>query len=338
MRLLSVHTALSRSLRKTHVESVALKGPSSTHRSSSSVSTDRGTKATPYLSEPKTQLLDTVDTFIFDCDGVIWKGDSLLPGIPETLERLEQEGKKSYFITNNATKSRKGYKAKFDQLGLDFVPYDSILSSSFAAAAYLEQIQFLETGKKVYVVGEAGICEELEILGVPYLGGPADKDKVPFMGDGGKVEIDQDIGAVVAGIDRNINYYKLQYAQLCINQLNARFIATNLDAVGHFTNAQAWAGAGTIVGAIKGCTGKEPYVVGKPNALLIEYLEWKYDLDRQRICMVGDRLDTDILFGTQNNLKSLMVLSGVTSEAKLMDPENDIRPDYYAEDINALFS
>merc|ERR1719506_605555 len=92
------------------------------------------------------------------------------------------------------------------------------------------------------------------------------------------------------------------------------------------------------IGAIRGCTGQEPTVVGKPSPLMIEYLESKYGVDRKRICMVGDRLDTDILFGTDNGLKSLLVLSGVTTEEKLLSPDTTITPDFYANDINAFFA
>jgi len=243
-----------------------------------------------------------------------------------------------FFVTNNSTKSRAGYKKKFDSLGLDSIPAEEIFSSSFAAAAYLEQTKFKETGKKVYVIGEIGICQELDLIGVPYIGGPEDSDKQPNMSSGGRLEIDKDVGAVIVGFDRFVNYYKIQYAQLCINEEKAQFIATNLDAVTHLTDAQEWAGNGSMVGAIKGCTGQEPYVVGKPSPLMIEYLESKYGIERNRICMVGDRLDTDVLFGTDNGLKSLLVLSGVTSEEKLLSPSNVITPDYYADDINAFFT
>jgi len=275
--------------------------------------------------------------FIFDCDGVIWRGDSVIAGIPETLAKLRALGKKMYFVTNNSTKSRAGYKKKFDSLGLD-VPAEEIFSSSFAAAAYLEQTKFKESGKKVYVVGEVGIQEELDLIGVPHFGGPEDGGKAPDMGPGCMVEHDPDVGAVVVGFDRNINYYKIQYAQLCINENpGCEFIATNTDAVTHLTDAQEWAGNGSMVGAIKGCTGQEPTVVGKPSPLMIDYLCDKLGLDRGRICMVGDRLDTDILFGSDNGLKSLLVLSGVTTEEKLLSKENVITPDFYADSIVDFF-
>jgi 4-nitrophenyl phosphatase/phosphoglycolate phosphatase len=261
----------------------------------------------------------------------------LIDGIPETLARLRALGKKMYFVTNNSTKSRAGYKKKFDSLGLD-IPPEEIFSSSFAAAAYLEQTKFKDTGKKVYIIGEIGICEELDLIGVPWIGGPDDMGKQPAMGPGDMVEHDHDVGAVIVGFDRHINYYKIQMAQLCINENeNCEFIATNLDAVTHLTDAQEWAGNGSMVGAIKGCTGQEPTVVGKPSPLMIDYLVEKLGTERNRICMVGDRLDTDVLFGTDNGLQSVLVLSGVTKEEKLLSPENTITPDYYADTINDFF-
>jgi len=291
----------------------------------------------PKLTDPIENLLAGTDVFIFDCDGVIWRGDSLIDGIPETLQKLRDAGKKMFFVTNNSTKSRAGYKKKFDSLGLD-IPPEEIFSSSFAAAAYLEQTKFKESGKKVYIIGEVGICDELDLIDVPWIGGPQDNDKVCNMGPGGMVEQDKDVGAVIVGFDRYVNYFKIQNAQLCINENpGCEFIATNLDAVTHLTDAQEWAGNGSMVGAIKGCTGQEPTVVGKPSSLMIDYLVDKLGLEKGRICMVGDRLDTDVLFGTDNGLRTVLVLSGVTSEEKLLSEGNSITPDYYADTINDFF-
>ncbi|CAH9108184.1 unnamed protein product [Cuscuta epithymum] len=91
-------------------------------------------------------LLDSVDAFLFDCDGVIWKGDKLIDGIPETLHMLRSNGKKLVFVTNNSTKSRKLFSKKFHTLGIP-VSEDEIFSSSFAAAMYLNVHNFPEDKK-----------------------------------------------------------------------------------------------------------------------------------------------------------------------------------------------
>ncbi|AQK44459.1 Phosphoglycolate phosphatase 1A chloroplastic [Zea mays] len=126
-------------------------------------------------------LIDSVETFIFDCDGVIWKGDKLIDGVPETLDLLRSKGKRLVFVTNNSTKSRKQYGRKFETLGLSVdetgrgsllaCAQEEIFASSFAAAAYLQSIDFPKD-KKVYVIGEEGILKELELAGFQYLGGP----------------------------------------------------------------------------------------------------------------------------------------------------------------------
>jgi phosphoglycolate/pyridoxal phosphate phosphatase family enzyme len=193
-----------------------------------------------------------VEAFIFDCDGVIWRGEKLIDGVPETLEMLRAAGKKMIFVTNNSTKSRSGYKSKFTGLGLE-VDAGEIYSSSYAAAAFLHSTNF-DKEKKVYIIGEVGIQEELDKLGIMHIGGPKDNGKAPSMGKGDKLEQDPDVAAVVVGFDRNINYYKIQYATLCIRENpGCQFIATNLDAVTHLTDAQEWAGNGAMVRTPTSC-------------------------------------------------------------------------------------
>ena len=284
------------------------------------------------------KLVDRVDAFVFDCDGVIWKGETALPGAKETLMELRRLGKKVFFITNNATRSRLGNKEKFVRLGID-VHDKEILCSSYAAALYLRSIDFPVTGKKVYIIGGSGIGDELDLIGVRHIGGPDDSDKEIIPGE--DIKIDHNIGAVVVGFDPHINYYKLQYAQLCLNESNdCLFVATNEDAVGHFSPLQEWAGAGAMVGAIKGCTGRQPIVVGKPSPLLLNHLLKTNELEATRMCMVGDRLDTDILFGKSNGLLTCLTLSGVTSGAVVESGKisNDRYPDYIVNSIQDILS
>eukprot|EP00270_Netrium_digitus_P014937 TRINITY_DN515_c0_g1_i1.p1 TRINITY_DN515_c0_g1~~TRINITY_DN515_c0_g1_i1.p1 ORF type:complete len:420 (+),score=93.60 TRINITY_DN515_c0_g1_i1:23-1261(+) len=290
----------------------------------------------PLLTEARA-LIDSVETFIFDCDGVIWKGDSLIEGVPETLDFLRSLGKRLVFVTNNSTKSRKQYGNKFESLGLS-VTEEEIFASSFAAAAYLKSINFPEN-KKVYIVGEVGIQLELNLAGIQHIGGPEDGKKAIDLAPGHYMEHDEDVGAVVVGFDRYINYYKLQYATLCLRENpGCLFIATNCDAVTHLTDAQEWAGGGSMVGALKGSTKMDPTVVGKPSTFMMNYLAEKFNITTSQICMVGDRLDTDILFGQNGGCRTLLVLSGVTTLDVLQSPSNSIQPDFYTSKVSDLLA
>ena len=92
------------------------------------------------------------------------------------------------------------------------------------------------------------------------------------------------------------------------------------------------------MGAIKGATKREPTVVGKPAAFMLEDIATRFRLRPEEICMVGDRLDTDILFGKDGGLSTALVLSGVTTEAELLSETNLIHPDTYLAALPELLS
>lgn len=74
----------------------------------------RLTQASEYAA-----LVERYDNFLFDCDGVIWEGDRVYDGVRETLAHLRRLGKRIFFVTNNATKSRTQNKQKFDKLEIE---------------------------------------------------------------------------------------------------------------------------------------------------------------------------------------------------------------------------
>lgn len=292
----------------------------------------------PLTEAERSQLIASTDLFVFDCDGVIWKGDSLIEGVKATLEYLRKLGKILVFVTNNSTRSRKQYAAKFRKLGLDWVSEENIFASSFAAAAYLKSIDFK---KKVYVVGEDGILEELDAAGIGHVGGPGDAGKVIDLstnqGQSAKIVPDTEVGAVVVGFDRHLNYHKLQYATKCLREIpGCHFVATNHDAVTHLTADDEWAGGGSMVAAIAASSQRDPILVGKPSQFMTKFLAKQYGVSPARMCMIGDRLDTDILFGQSGGMRTLLVLSGVTVEATLRDKANHVFPDHYASSLAAL--
>ncbi|KAF6254539.1 phosphoglycolate phosphatase [Scenedesmus sp. NREL 46B-D3] len=287
-------------------------------------------------TEDMLQLLQDYDCWVFDLDGTIWRGNEVIEGVLDSVELLRKLGKKVIFMTNNSMKSRGTYLDKCLQLGLP-AHVDDIYCSSYSAAAYLESIKF-DKSKKAYVVGERGIMQELAAVGIESLGGPDDNDKRATFSD--EMQHDTQVGAVVCGVDPNLSYYKVQYASMCL-LLNpgCLFIATNTDSRGHFTPNLEWAGAGATVGAIKGVVEREPIVTGKPSPFLMQDIAAKHGVQPARSIMVGDRLDTDVLWGLNTGMATLLVMTGVTDQQKLAaqhSSSSGIKPHFVMDSFGDL--
>ena len=115
--------------------------------------------------EQVNEFLSKYDDFLFDCDGVLWSGSRLLPNVIETLNLLRSLGKRLIFVTNNSTKSRKAYIGKFAKFGI-VVTEDEIFGSAYSAAVYLKDVIDFPKDKKVLIVGDTGMEEELKNAGI----------------------------------------------------------------------------------------------------------------------------------------------------------------------------
>ncbi|KAF9674530.1 hypothetical protein SADUNF_Sadunf10G0136700 [Salix dunnii] len=299
------------------------------------------------------ELIDSVETFIFDCDGVIWKGDKLIDGVPQTLDMLRSRGKRLVFVTNNSTKSRKQYGKKFETLGLD-VSEEEIFASSFAAAAYLKSIDFPKD-KKVYVVGEDGILKELELAGFQYLGGPDDGGKKIELKPGFLMEHDKDVNFS----SFFLFLFNRAFRESQLEQDIPRLGQLLLDLIAISTTTRS--GQLDCQFQMKTVAPEDSYTLGLlksyisamsklielpvilPNIKFLKVQQYanvvnKFGILKSQICMVGDRLDTDILFGQNGGCKTLLVLSGVTSLSMLQSPSNSIQPDFYTNKISDFLS
>lgn len=124
------------------------------------------TNLTKVTKEDISKFLNSFDTILTDCDGVLWVENEAIKGSPETLNKLRELGKKIFFVTNNSTKVRDEFVTKAKKLGY-ICQRDEIISTSYLAASYLKSKGF---NKKVYVVGSKGIAQELDNIGVKYTG------------------------------------------------------------------------------------------------------------------------------------------------------------------------
>lgn len=152
--------------------------------------------------------------------------------------------------------------------------------------------------------------------------------------------LDPDVQAVIIGFDGRFCYYKLAMASMYLRyQKGCKFVATNKDASYPDTHCFV-PGGGSLVQSLETGSGRKPDVVaGKPSSSLLDLIVTATGIDRARTCMVGDRLDTDILFGNSGGLgSSLLVLTGVSSVADAAKyPEGDHhRPTHFVDSFGSL--
>lgn len=292
------------------------------------------------------ELITDLQVFLFDCDGVLWSGDTLFEGTVATLEFLRSHKKQVVFVTNNSTKSRSDYKKKLESMGIP-AHVEEVFGSSYSAAIYISRIlpsrhpEHFKAKPKVFVIGESGIEQELDSEDIPHIGGtdeafrryitPEDYKKIAA--DDPSL-IDPEVGVVLTGLDFHYNYFKMCLAYHYIKR-GAMFLATNIDSTLPSAGT-LFAGAGTMAAPISLMLGgTEPTALGKPSQAMMDAIEGKFKFDRSRACMVGDRANTDIKFGLEGKLGgTLGVLTGVSTKEEFL--EGDVRPHYYVDKLSDL--
>jgi len=296
-----------------------------------------------YLKGDKAAIdafIERFDTFLFDCDGVLWSGDYVFPRVSEVISMLRQKKKQLIFVTNNSTKSRADYIKKFDSMGIT-ASKEEVFGSSYSAAVYISRILKLEPPRnKVFVLGESGIEQELDSENVPYCGGTdpmlrRDMEPDDFKGIADGSLLDDEVGVVLTGLDFNPSFLKYAMGMNYIRR-GAKFLATNIDSTLPSAGG-LFPGAGSISAPLLQATNQEPLALGKPSQAMMDAIEGKFHFDRKRACMVGDRLNTDIQFGIEGGLGgTLCVLTGISKKEEFLSKGAEIVPSAYTDELGDL--
>jgi 4-nitrophenyl phosphatase len=246
---------------------------------------------------------------LLDLDGVIYRGQQVLPGAHALFAWLQAHRIPYRLLTNNATLTPRQYQAKLRALGIR-VPAASVLTSAVATAAYLRETA--GPGARVFVIGERGLRQALRAAGC--------------------VLVDRQADYVVAGLDRTVCYPRLAAACLAIAS-GAAFIGTNPDPA-FPTEEGLWPGAGAIQALLTACTGVRPRVIGKPEPTMLTQAVRQLGVAPSDALMVGDSLLTDIAGGRAAGIPTALVLTGVTCPDELA--RASIQPDHVFRDLDEL--
>ncbi|GMQ77532.1 MAG: HAD-IIA family hydrolase [Anaerolineae bacterium] len=258
-----------------------------------------------------------ITDLILDMDGVLWRGETPMPGLVDFFDTLNQLGVDYVLATNNATKTAEMYANRLAGFGVE-ISKELILNSAEATARYLRHN--FPKGETAYIIGEKGLFQAMTDQGFHILNGES------FVGSDARAEF------VVVGFTRYVCYPQLASAAYLINN-GAQFIGTNPD-VSIPTEHGPLPGAGSLLAYLEAATGQTPLVIGKPNLPLFQEALHLLGNNPQTTAIVGDRLATDIAGGHAAGLKTILLLSGITREKDVQS--SSIHPDCIMNDINEL--
>ena len=251
---------------------------------------------------------DTHDAVLLDLDGVVYAGDRAVPGAPEALARLREEGTPLRFVTNNASRTPEQVAAKLVSVGVEATS-EEVLGSARAAAELLVDRVGLAPGSTVAVVGGTGLLRAVEEVGLR---------PVPV------VDVEDRPDAVVQGFSPDLGWAHLAAATAWVRD-GVTWVASNLDLT--IPTARGIApGNGLLVHAVAEASGRRPdFVAGKPEPFL--FLSAARSAGSGRPLVVGDRLDTDIAGGRAAGFTTALVLTGVHGLVDALDAAPSHRPD-----------
>ncbi|NMC79509.1 MAG: HAD-IIA family hydrolase [Chloroflexi bacterium] len=242
-----------------------------------------------------------IKALIMDMDGVLWRGTQPIGDLGANFDKIRSLGLKFALATNNAGYSIDQFVEKIRGLGAKIQP-EQIVTSSMAAAYLLKQ-RFPQGGP-VYVVGQDGLIDAL-----------AQQEFYPSV---------EGALAVVAGTDHGFTYQKLVNATVLIRK-GVPFYGTNPDR-SYPTPDGLLPGAGSILAAIEAATDVKPFIAGKPYPPMMDMALERLGTTLEETLVVGDRLDTDILWAQNSGCHAALMLSGVSTpeDAQAWKPQPDL--------------
>lgn len=246
---------------------------------------------------------------VLDCDGTVYRGDTVLPGAPAAVARLRAAGVPVVFVTNNPTASPTAYARKLSGLGIPTEP-GAVVTAGATTARYLAT-EHPEAA--VYVVGEAGLCDQLARQGVTVTEATGEAD------------------VVLVSIDRAFTYDRLAAARAALAG-GATFVGTDPDRVIPAGPETVVPGSGAIIGAVAAAAGREPDIIlGKPSEPTLAAARELLPGPATDWLVVGDRRDTDVALGARAGATTVLVESGVPDDGGegIAGPE----PDLVASDL-----
>lgn len=252
-------------------------------------------------------MLNNYDAFIFDLDGTIYRGTSIITNADKTINYLKSIGKKIIFISNKTTGSIQEYFEFLYSNGLK-IEIGDIINSTLVLKKFLSEKYH---GASFFAIGEQLFIDEISESGLVY-----------------KVEPDE-VDILLVTLDRTLNYEKLEIAARALEK-GARFFAANIDDTCPVDDGEVLDAGATISALEKRTHRKLELHFGKPSEFMMNEVMSRLSVQMNKVLLLGDRLETDIAMGNKFGIDTALVATGVKH---FLNGNGDIKPTYYFESV-----
>lgn len=255
------------------------------------------------------QLSSSIQALILDMDGVLYRQNETIGDLPAVFRRIQQLGLQVMFATNSTTLTAEQYVPRLAGMGVSTEAWQFITSPGATAHALSKR---WPQGGPVYMIGEAGLHQPMQ--------------------EKGFFHAEQDVLAVVSGLDKHFTYEILVKGVRLLLQ-GVPFIGTNPDLLFPTPDGPS-IGTGGMLAILEACSGIKPEIIGKPYPAMMHMALDKLHMTPDQALVVGDRLDTDIAAGQAAGCHTALVLSGIATrqDAQQWHPSADL----IAEDLSVL--
>ncbi len=257
--------------------------------------------------------------YIFDMDGVIYRGDDPIQDAVKAVNVLKERGRKILYITNNSSKLASEYKSTLLGMGIEDVSEDDIITSGNVAAEHLKnELKAHPDRKRVLCVAEESVKRLLREIDMDVLE-PEDYRKTHY---------------VVVGFYKPFDWKLGSRAVAAIATYGAKFIGTNPDPARPVENDEIEAGTGAIIAFIEAASHTKATILGKPYPTMYQMAIQRMSLQIPDVLMVGDMLLTDIKGAVDFGMDSALVLTGMTKREDI--EKLGITPTFVVENLKEL--
>lgn len=238
-------------------------------------------------------LVKDYQAVLLDLDGVVYRGEQVLPGARELVAWLDTNGRQTLYLSNNSLSAPEEVTAKLARLGMPR-PEGRVLTAGWVAAQVLGR-RF--PGGRVFVLALPAIERMVEEAGLRLAWRDAVEGPVP--------------DAVLVGLDRSLTYERLKRGLRAVLG-GAAFIAVNRDPRLPVEDGFE-PGTGVVATALEYASGHEAEIVGKPAPGIVHEALRQLGVDAAHTLMVGDGLDLDVVAGHRAGVDTGLVLTGLTT-------------------------